>query len=65
MGTTGTVLYLTTVTIVGGLQKATFSIPMPANRTYGHTHGMTSTVETPGPLPMATLTYPSQNQIAP
>lgn len=63
-------LVLTTVEILGGLETATLSIPTPAEGKYGHTAGMnltlTKTTATGhGPIPVgASITYPSQNQIA-
>lgn len=63
---TGGRLYLTGVGIIGGLETATFSVPLPSGG-YGHASGMTLTV-TSGTFPIPPgipLTYPSQDQIAP
>jgi hypothetical protein len=60
-------LSITGVEIIGGLETATLSIPVPTG-TLGHSSGMTLTV-TSAVVPIipvgAVLTLPSQNEIAP
>jgi len=40
----GGTLTMTGVQILGGLETATISVPLPSSGTYGHSHGMTLTV---------------------
>jgi len=40
----GGALTMTGVKILGGLETATISVPLPTSGTYGHSHGMTLTV---------------------
>jgi len=40
----GGTLTMTGVQILGGLETATISVPLPSTGTYGHSHGMTLTV---------------------
>lgn len=68
---TGGMLHLTTVKIIGGLETATITVPMPTRGSYGHTNGMNLKITkgtTPtGKTPLTvgtTFAYPSQNQIA-
>src|SRR5436305_789572 len=42
--TGGGLLTMTGVKILGGLETATISVPLPSTGTYGHSHGMTLTV---------------------
>lgn len=63
----GGALTITGVQIIGGLETATLSVPLPAGG-YGHSNGLTLTV-TSAVVPIipvgATLSLPSQNELAP